>query len=59
MNTDQIAGIIRAILAAVGGYLAAKGIGDTATWTLVSGAIITLVTAGWSIFSNRSGKVIA
>ena len=59
MNSDQITGILRAVLAAIGGLVAAKGWTDGGTWTIVSGAIVTLLTTGWSIYSNRSGKVIS
>ena len=58
MNADQIGGIVRAILTAVGGIVVAKGWTDGATFTLISGAIVTIAGALWSIYTNRSGKVI-
>lgn len=57
MNTDQITGILRAVFAAAGGLVAAKGYTDSGTWTIVSGAAITLIVTIWSIYSNRTGVV--
>lgn len=55
MNPTTVAGIIRAILAALAGYLAGKGI-DIAP--LISpeatGAIGVLVVAAWSIWSKKT-----
>ena len=59
MNTDQVLGVVRAIMAAVGGLLVQKGYIDAVTLTAVIGALVTLGSAVWSVVSNRSGKVIA
>lgn len=59
MTSDQIGGIIRAIVAAVGGYFVGKGITDAATVTAIGGAIATLAMGIWSIYSNKAGKTIA
>lgn len=53
MNIDQIGGIIRTILAAGGGYLVSKGYLDNATMLSIVGAIVTLLTAGWSVWAKR------
>ena len=58
MNNDQITGIIRAILAAVGGLMVQRGYVDQQTLTTIIGAIMTLAAAGWSIHNNQTGKVI-
>ena len=58
MNSDQIGGIIRAVLSAVGGYFVGKGMIDGGTVTTIAGAIATLVTAVWSAWTNRGGTVI-
>ena len=58
MNSDQITGIIRAILAAGGGYLVGKGYLDDATLNTIIGAVLTLGTAVWSVVNNRGGKTI-
>lgn len=52
MTSDQIAGIIRALLAAAGGFIVAKGFVDDATWATVSGALVTVFTAVWSIWAK-------
>ena len=58
MNNDQITGIIRAILAAVGGLMVQRGYVDQQTLTTIIGAVLTLAAAAWSIHNNQTGKVI-
>lgn len=53
MTADQITGILRAILTAIGGYLVGKGIVDQATATSLIGAAVTIGGAVWSLWSNR------
>lgn len=57
MTWDQINGVVRAILTAIGGYLVGKGLLDQTTATELVGAVLTIAGAVWSIFSNRP-KVI-
>lgn len=52
MNSEQIGGIVRAVVAAAGGYLAAKGMLDAATWQIIAGAAATVVVAIWSYKSK-------
>lgn len=52
MNKEQILGIIRHILTAVGVIIVAKGYMDEATVITVVGAIITAVSGIWSIFDK-------
>jgi hypothetical protein len=58
MTADQITGILRAILTAVGGYLVGKGIVDQATATEIIGAVVTIGGALWSIYSNRPKVIV-
>ena len=58
-NSDQIGGIVRAILAAVGGYLVSKGLVSADTVAQISGAVVTIAVAIWSYYTNQSGKTIA
>jgi hypothetical protein len=53
MNADQIWGIARAVLAAIGGYFVAKGT-ITADWlnTFLGGAG-TIFVAVWSVLSKK------
>lgn len=53
MNMEQIAGILRTILAAGGGYLVSQGWLDNATMMAIVGALVTLATAGWSVWAKR------
>lgn len=58
MNAEQIGGILRTILAAGGGYLVSRGWLDNATMMAIVGALVTLATAGWSVWAKRQ-KVAA
>lgn len=53
MTGEQIAGIVRALVAAVGGYLVGKGLVDSETVVAVSGALATLATAVWSVAAKK------
>ena len=53
MNGEQIAGIVRAVVSAIGGYLIGKGIVDADTVAQVSGATATIVVAVWSVASKK------
>lgn len=53
MTGDQIAGIVRAILAAVGGYFVGQGVVDAETATAITGAAATLAAAVWSVASKK------
>lgn len=54
MNTSTIAGIVRAVLAALAGYLAGKGIDITGLLSPeVTSAIGVTVVAVWSVFSKK------
>ena len=54
MTAEQVGGIVRAVIAAVGGYFVGKGITDAATVTAVAGAAATIVAAIWSVFSKKA-----
>ena len=53
MNGEQVAGIVRTLLAAASGFVVAKGWFDAATYNAVAGAIGTLIVAGWSFASKK------
>jgi hypothetical protein len=53
MTGDQIAGVVRALVAALGGYLVAKGYIDQSTATSIAGAASTIAVAIWSVFSKK------
>ena len=54
MNGEQIGGIVRTVLAAAGGYFAAKGYLDAATWQTIAGAVATVIVAVWSVKSKKA-----
>lgn len=53
MSSEQIAGIVRAVVAAIGGYFVGKGLVDANTVAAVGGALATLATAIWSVLSKK------
>ena len=53
MTAEQLAGILRAILSAAGGYIVAKGFVDNTTMMTIVGALVTLATAGWSVWAKK------
>ena len=54
LTKEQVMGIIRHGLTFVGGILLTKGITDEATFTEISGAVLTLVGAIWSVTSKKT-----
>jgi len=54
MTGEQIAGVVRALIAAVGGYFVGQGVVDAETVTTIGGAVATLATAAWSIYAKRA-----
>ena len=59
MTTDQITGILRAILAAVGGFILAKGWVSAASWDWIVGGVLTIAPAIWSWVTNRPAAIAA
>lgn len=53
MTADQFAGLVRAIVAALGGYLVAKGLVDAETVATLAGVAATAGAAIWSFLSKR------
>jgi hypothetical protein len=54
MTGEQIAGVVRAIVAALGGYFVGQGVVDAETVTTIGGAVATLAAAAWSIYAKRT-----
>lgn len=53
MNKNEVYGVVRALLSAIGGFLVGKGYIDSETAVAAAGAIATLVAAVWSVKSKR------
>lgn len=58
MNSDQVTGIIRTILAALGGAFVAKGVISQDLLTSISGLVAPVVALVWSLINNKTGKTI-
>lgn len=53
MKQNEVMGIIRAVLAAMGGVLGGTGFANSSDWAQISGAIVVLVAAIWSVIEKR------
>ena len=53
MTNEQVAGIIRTLVAAVAGYFAGKGYIETSMVEAIAGAMATLGVAAWSVASKK------
>lgn len=53
MDSTQVAGIVRAVVAAVGGYFVGTGVIDQDTATQVAGAAAVIAAAVWSVIAKR------
>ena len=58
MNSDQVGGIVRASMAVGAGYALSLGFTD-AQWLAITGAVVTLITIIWSVYSNTVTSMIA
>lgn len=53
MTSEQIAGVVRAVVAAVGGYFVGKGVIDGETVATIGGAAATIAAAVWSVWAKK------
>ena len=53
LTLEQISGIVRAIIAAAGGYFVGQGMLDANTAATIGGAVSTIAVAGWSVWAKR------
>lgn len=53
MTKTEVHGVVRTILAAVGGVLVGKGYIDSETAVSLAGALATVAAAIWSVKSKR------
>ena len=58
MNSDQIGGIIRAIIPGAVALAVHYGLGSAETDTIIATAIATAVVSVWSAVTNAPGTVI-
>lgn len=53
MTSEEIGGIVRAIVAAIGGYFVGTGVVDANTATTIGGAVATIAVAVWSVWQKK------
>jgi hypothetical protein len=53
LTKEQILGIVRHTLTFVGGILIMKGLLDEAIWAEISGGVVALTGAIWSIIAKK------
>jgi hypothetical protein len=53
MTKSELYGVVRTLLAAVGGFAAAKGWIDSETAVSLAGALATVAVAVWSVTAKR------
>ena len=58
MTSDQITGGIRAIIAALSGFLIAKGIGNADLWTWITAGVTAIIPVVWTWISNRPKTIL-
>lgn len=54
MDSSVIGGVVRALLASLGGVLVSKGYIDATALEGVVGAIVVIGTTAWSVVSKKS-----
>ena len=53
ITSEEFGGVVRAVVAGVGGFLVGKGYIDAETAALIGGAVVTIGVAIWSIVIKR------
>jgi hypothetical protein len=56
MNKEQVFGIIRAILAALGGVFVSKGVFDSGALDSIISAVLVIGAAVWSVLEKQQIK---
>lgn len=56
MNGEQIGGIVRAVVSAIGGFFVGKGVLDAETATALAGAAATIGAAVWSVLAKKKAE---
>ena len=53
MNKEKVLGVVRAILAAAGGYAVGKGYFDATAANEITGAVLVIISGVWSVLSKN------
>jgi hypothetical protein len=56
LNKEQVLGVVRHSLTFFGGLILSKGLIDESTLSEITGSIITLIGAVWSIMEKNKRK---
>lgn len=56
MTNEEVAGVLRALLAGLGGAAVASGKADPMTVETIVGAASVLGAAGWSLWAKRRAR---
>lgn len=56
LNKEQVLGVVRHALTFFGGLIISKGLIDESTLSEITGSIITLIGAVWSIMEKNKRK---
>lgn len=56
MDSAMIGGLVRAVVAALGGGMVASGVATDSELTAIAGAIAALVAGAWSIWVKYRAK---
>ena len=59
MNKEQVLGIVRHVLTAVGSILVLKGYSDEVTITSIIGGLMASIGGIWSIIDKKEDSIIA
>ena len=59
MNQDQLLGVVRTILAAVGGWAVGKGYFDSQTWIEITGIVVAIVPLVWTLIVHTEQSKLA
>lgn len=57
MNSDQVGGIIRAVMAAFSGWALEHGFTQD-QWLAITGGVLAAITVAWSYYSNSTKNLI-
>lgn len=59
MNSEQVAALLRTVGQVAGGVLATNGIGTNEMWQTIFGAALTIGLTGWTMWTNRTARIVA
>lgn len=58
MNYDQITGVLRTIIPSALAWVAGKGLIPAESVADIAAALVAILSAIWSVYNNKTGKVI-